>query len=198
MKVISTIFSLLLTVSVFAQSNFEGQIQMTATNPGSSETANITWFVKKGQHRLDYNTVAEGNKMNYSLVADNTGAKMLNADGSSIAIPMDMLSKGAYNLSGYFTTDEANGQNISGFNCTKYTIQTKTNIVEYWISNETGLSSGDFPGFMQKGLFTPVNDLQVGGVPVKIQVKDLNGKVVYAQTITAVSTTSVDDGLFKQ
>lgn len=196
MKIFSTIVSLLLVASVFAQSGFEGQIQLTVNNPASSEKADITWFVKNGQHRLDYNTVAEGNSMNYSLVADNASAKMIAKDGSVINIPMETMNKGSYNLVGYLTTDQAKGQNVSGFNCAKYTIQTKEYMVEYWLSNETGLKSSDFPSFMQKGLFMPANELQSGSVPVKIVVKDLNGKVVYIQTITAITASNVDAAKF--
>jgi len=193
---LSTVIAIFGFQFAFSQS-FEGVIDMTTRNPQKNETAEIEWHLKNGQHRLDYNSVSGDYTATYSLVVANNSAKLVSSTGSTTNIPIASLLKENYDLGGYYVTEQNPNQKVFGFACNKYVIQAKDYLVEYWISDNTGLSLNDFPEFMRKGLLAPVNDLQANGIPVKIQVKDVNGKMIYSQTISEVDSGSVDNSLFQ-
>lgn len=191
MKILNTLLALVIAVSAFAQSGFEGKISMVAINTATQETANIEWFIKGNKHSMDFKANSGGQALEYTIVAENGSTKMLAGD-QVIDIPMSSMQENSYDLAGYIVTEEGGQQKMNGYACNKYTIQSKQHMVEYWLTNETPLSTSDFPAFMQKGLLGPANDLQAGSIPVKLQVKDTNGKMLYSYTINGVTEMAVN------
>ncbi len=192
MKILNTLSALFLTVSVFAQSGFEGKISMVAINTNTQETANIEWFIKNNKHSLDFNAQSGDQMLTYTIVAENGSTKMISG-GETINIPAASFEKTGYDVNGYVVTEEGTATKMQGYACTKYTIQAKEHIVEYWLTNETPLNISDFPAFMQRGLLGPAEKLQAGSIPVKLQVKDTNnGKMLYSYTINSVTAQAVD------
>lgn len=192
MKILNTFFALAFAIGAYAQSGVEGKISMTALSTSTKETAEIEWYIKNNKHSMDFSTHAEGQAMNYTIVVENGSTKML-ADGAEpITIPASSFEKTGFDVSNYMVTEKAVATKLNGYACTKYTIQTNENVVEYWLTNETALTIADFPAFMQKGLLGPADKLQPGSIPVKLEVKDINGKLLYSYTINSITYGKVD------
>lgn len=192
MKVLNTFFALVLALGAFAQSGFEGKISMTALNTSTEETANIEWYIKNNKHSMDFSANSGEHSLNYTIVVENGSTKML-ADGAEpISIPASSFENTGYDVGKYMVTEEGIDTKLNGFACKKFTIQAGEHVVEYWLTNETALSISDFPAFMQKGLLGPVEKLQAGSIPVKAQVKDASGKLLYSYTINSVTAMAVD------
>jgi len=195
-KLIFSIFTILSTFNLFAQNGFEGKIVMRCENSVSNEVSDITWYMKNGQHLLNY--VNSGSKMNgtYSLLSKEGKTEMINERGR-INIPGNSLKQADFDFSAYKMLNKEGDKVINEFSCIKYTIEQGDKIAEYWIADDPELHTSDFPQFMNEGLIAISEKLHTGGIPIQIKISDRNRKMLYQQTISYIMPCKVGDEKFK-
>ena len=195
-KIIAFIITLISFSGAFAQNSFEGKVVLKAENTATGEVSAITWYMKNGQHLLNYVNTAPKLNSTYSLVSTGGKLEMVNEKGR-LEIPAASIKNADYNFSQYKLLNKEGGKVVNEFECIKYTIESGDKIAEYWITDYKGLSPADFPAFMSSGLVPVAEKLQAGDVPVQIKVSERNGKMLYQQTISYIMPCKVDDAKFK-
>ncbi len=194
-KTLFTLLTIFSAFNLFAQSKFEGVITMHSESRGGKDLSDITWYVKNGQHRIDYVNSGEMSST-YSLLSKAGKLEMLNERGR-VNIPGNSMKQPDYNFNAYKLVSTKAGEEINGFPCTKYTIEQGDKVAEYWIVQDPTLQISDFPEFMRHSLLSVSEKLQPGSIPIQIKISDLNGKMVYMQAIKDIISVEVGEEKFR-
>jgi hypothetical protein len=189
-------FSLSYFLTSFAQSTFEGKIVLRAENGVTKETSDITWYMKNGQHLLNYVNTGSGVNSTYSLLSKEGKLEMINERGR-VNIPGNSLKKQDFDFTTYKLLNKEGNKMVNEFMCVKYTIESGNTVAEVWMADDADIHIKDFPEVMQSSLLTVCDNLHQGGIPVQLFVKEKTGKLMMSQTITYIMPCKVDDGKFK-
>jgi len=198
MKKILLTCCLLLTAycfTSFAQS-FEGKIVLRAENTTTKEVSDITWYLKNGNHLLNYVNTGSGINNTYSLLSTAGKLEMINERGR-VNIPGNSLKKTDYDFTTYKLLNKEGNKMLNEFTCVKYMLESGNNVAEVWMTDYEGLKSTDFPEIMQSSLLKACDNLHQGGIPIQIKVSDKSNNLLFLQTITYIMPCKVGDEKFK-
>lgn len=202
MKYRLILFLIILPFLVFSQ--FEGEIEMSTTSSKTKEDATMQWSMKNGKHAMAIESKSESYAMNYDLLINETKKEAWflsnnNGNKSAYSIPYTKLGESnELDLPLNSKLTEEGYETVAGFNCKKYQIISSTYIVDCWVSDETGITHNDFPSFMNTGDLLGVLKLnKLHGIPVKWEVKNLNGEIILGQYIEKITSKSIADSKFE-
>lgn len=184
------------TPALQAQSDsFEGKLYFRTETyfKDYEENAGITWYIKQGEQRLDYN-ISGKYKKTYTIIMRNNIADMYYMNNGKMAIiPLNPVNAV---LESYTINNRETNVKVGVFNCTKYSLIVNGGEIDIWISDLVQPSLKVFPEFMQKGYLRIAASLDAKGFPVKIIKKDNSGRVVFAQTLMSISTENTSEDVF--
>jgi len=205
MNSIKYIITFLLFLPIMAIAQFEGEIEMTTSSPLTKEAATLTWSIKNGKHALDINSQSTGMTIEYDLLvndnkkeawflSDNNGSKQAYSvpyaqleQRNDLNIPLNSAVK---------ATEET--EKIAGFTAVKYRIISGKSIVDCWLAEDTGLKASDFAAFMSGSDLLNIFKLNtIKGIPLKWEVKDVDGNVTLSQQMTKITSKSISDSTFE-
>jgi hypothetical protein len=179
---------MLLSVTMFAQGAFEGVITMTTTNAEIGETTQVKWALKGDRSRMDMQSSAEGQNTEYAIISDAKGIDMV-AQGQVTPIPPASLRSSTPTLT---LLDESEGHVVNGHKCVKRVYSDGKDDVTYWLADSLGISQSDLPMFLRRSM----PRFESGLFPVRMEKRDMEGKVLMTQEVLAVTPQKVDDSLF--
>lgn len=194
----TALFTMMLfaVVSLQAQS-FEGTISMTTTNTANSENAQVEWLVKNGNHKLIVNGTADGKSVNYAILflAGSSSAQLVSDIGgkaSVFAIPESSFQgQGAQFAGATINVSDAANQ-IAGFSAKRIDLTSSSGSATVWVSNDVNIKLSELPAAINKGgLVSALTANGISGFPVKIEVKDAEGKTSFTQTVSAIKATPI-------
>lgn len=180
----------------FAQGSFEGKIVLRSENGETKEISDITWYIKNGQHLLNYVNSGTSASGNYSLLSKGGKTEILNEQGR-LEIVEGSIKKPDYDFSSYKLLNKEGNKMVNEFACIKYTIESGNNVAEVWMANDADIHIKDFPSVMQSSLLNVCDNLHQGGIPVQLFIKDKAGKLLFSQTISYIMPCKVGDDKFK-
>lgn len=178
----------LLSVSVLAQGAFEGVITMTTTNVEIKETANVTWYLSGQRSRMDMSSKTPDYASNYAIISDEKGIDMV-SEGQVTPIPAASLASASGNMR---MLDESEGHVVNGQTCIKRTYSDGSSDVIFWLAKGLGISQSDLPMFLRRSM----PRFESGLFPLRMEKRDMEGKVLMTQEVLAVTPQKVDDSLF--
>jgi len=190
MRIIFTATILMTAFGAMAQSRFEGVITMNTTNAAMKETATVTWYLKDGRSRLDFNSQAGDTHSEYAVITDEKGMDLV-AQGHVTPVPavaMKMESAKQQFVS------ETKGLKVNGFDCSKQVYTDGTNETTYWLTDALDIRYSDLPFFIRKNMPQISSD----AFPVKMEKRDSTGKVVLSQDVLSITPQTVDDSSFER
>ena len=195
-KIYSLYLIVLASISVNAQQGFEGKflLQTENYNKEYKEDAHVTWYIKNGRHRMDYQISGQYSS-SYTIVADNNSAKIYSeTKGGKTVTPIPLTNSAAVN--DYRIMGEEKNQVLNSFNCTKYILMVSDGTIELWLSEQNSISPDIFPAFMQRGYLNIISKLNPKAIPVKILKNDLSGHLAFSQTIIGIIPEKISDSTF--
>ena len=184
-----------------AQAPFEGIIRFKTENKAIAETAEVTWFLKNGNSRLDIRSNTPDTKAEMSLYFPKGAAQasMVSTDnGKTTVYPLPYSAFADADFSKAFgATATGRTETVAGFTCEEYTMQTAEGSISCLVSRESGISAGSFPSvILGRGIFGALMQSGVQGIPLKIVSRDFSGNIVLDQEVISVEPGSVSDTRF--
>ncbi len=195
-KFIILTFSFFYFLTSFSQGTFEGKVVLRSENGATKETSDITWYIKNGQHLLNYVNSGTSSSGNYSLLSKEGKLEMINERGR-VNIPASGVKKPDYDFTAYKLLSKEGNKVVNEFNCVKYTIESGNNVAEVWMADDADLQIKDFPEVMQSSLLSVCENLHQGGIPVQMFIKEKTGKLLFSQSISYIMPCKVGDEKFK-
>lgn len=180
----------------FGQNSFEGKIVMRTENPVTGEISDITWYMKNGQHKLNYVNSGTDISSTYSLVSNGGTLEMVN-DGGKVAIDKSKLNNPVFEFPGHKLLNKEANKVMNEFKCIRYTIESGDKVAEVWMADDADLKISDFPDFMQNNLLSICENLHQGGIPVQITIKEKSGKLIHRQSISYIMAAKIADEKLK-
>ncbi len=195
-KFIILTFSFFYFLTSFSQGTFEGKVVLRSENGATKETSDITWYIKNGQHLINYVNSGTSSSGNYSLLSKEGKLEMINERGR-VNIPASGVKKPDYDFTAYKLLSKEGNKVVNEFNCVKYTIESGNNVAEVWMADDADLQIKDFPEVMQSSLLSVCENLHQGGIPVQMFIKEKTGKLLFSQSISYIMPCKVGDEKFK-
>lgn len=204
MKIQSSIlFILLLTLNAFAQEAFEGIIDMTTINNEMQEKAEIKWYIKNGNHRLDYSGRKGDESYSYTFLINsgNNLMQMLSEiDGKKVVyeIPQNAITNSIQ--PGYGSevqrTDES--KLVLGYSATKIKVESPDKISTVWVSDKAPINLKDMPAILlSSSVLKNLKESGIEAIPLEINSTNTGGNLVYSQKITSIQKQGLSDDKFK-
>lgn len=193
-KALSITLFLVLGVSLsFAQSAFEGVIEYKTTNAALKESAMVTWYHKKGNNLMEFDSKAGDYQMNYSLI--------MGSNDASVYMKSDQGGQEISGITGEEVFTNANfvrkmDVNESGYECEMLMFRTSGQELVYWMTDKVGPSYNNLPKLMRNNM--PDMSGISNGFPVKMELRDNDGNLLRSQSLVSVKATSVDDSKFSK
>ncbi|MDX2001169.1 MAG: hypothetical protein SFW35_01975 [Chitinophagales bacterium] len=179
---------------------FEGVLEMTTINYSSGEKATVTWSIKDGNHRMDYQTTVEGKPFNYTLLFLQGRADVLllmEGNGKKIAytVPAGALAISNLVKPNTLLQPGAGEKVLAGLNCTPL-VDGKGNVVA-WVSAQSPVSVSDAPAALKgQGVFQLLVNNKINSLPLEFNATDAEGKPTYQQTIVSIKQQPVNGAVF--
>lgn len=196
-KYIATLIAVLVGMSGFAQSMFEGEIILTTSNKDLNETAQISWLIKGSQHKMVFNTVTKGESYSYTLIfsTNDINAVMLSevkGQKAQYSIPLSAVANPA--LAMYYKivqTDQTD--NVAGFKTTQYVIESPGSTTICKAADVPNLRPMDFPMMLRVGgVMKAFTDKSYTAIPLSISTLDSKtGEVKFTQNIVSITPRSI-------
>lgn len=202
-KVISFLLLVFFSSGLFAQAAFEGVVDMNTINNELQEKADITWYIKNGNHRLEYTGTKAGESYNYVFLIKSGGnlLQMLSeADGKKVYydIPRTAITSNIKADYGAEIEKSEESKLIGGFAATKYKVISADKISTVWITEKSPLSISDMPSLLlNNSVLKYLQVSGINGIPVEINSTNTGGALVYSQKINAIKKQQVSDELFE-
>lgn len=176
------------TMQVLGQSAFEGVITMSSSNTAIKETAEITWYLKGVDSRMDFRSVADGVASDYALIADAKGIDMLSKGQVTPIAQQDLRTTNA----SMTLLDETKDVQQNGYACIRRTYTDGKDDITYWVTATLPIGFRDLPMFMRRNMPRMEDNL----FPVKMEKRDVTGKVLLTQELRSVTANKVDAAKF--
>jgi hypothetical protein len=179
------------TVVCQAQSKFEGVVKYNTTNAAVNEVASVTWHLKNGQNRLEFDSQAGENRVAYSLMMDNQEKEaFLTTGGASqyvSGIKADEKIAGAKFIRKTKVTE-------NGYECEMLMFKSGDYELVYWMTNDVPIAYEQLPHLVKNNM--PKLSGISNGFPVKMEIRDSKGTIVQSQDVVSVTPAKVDDSKF--
>lgn len=192
-KLSAMLVGISISVSVFAQSGFEGVITYNTTNASIKEKATVTWYHKNGNNLMEFDSKAGDEIMKYEMIMDsNSETVYLKANGGGQEIsgiqPEEIYTAATFVRK--MQTKEGD------YECEMLMFKSNGNDLTYWVTNDVGLSYKALPKLMRNNMpkMAGISD----GFPLKMELRDMNGNLLRSQEVISVEKKPVDDSKFKK
>lgn len=206
MKALKNILSVFLVVvaslTVVAQTAFEGEIRVTTSNRDINETATISWLIKGGNHKMVFNTVTKGEPYSYTIIIQEgtiNAVMLTEAQGKKARydIPLSSLNNPALAIY-YKFTETGLTENAIGYTTTQVVIEAPGTTTTCKVADVKGLKAADFPLlFKMGGVMKAFADKNYNGIPLSITTLDSRtGEVKFTQNIDAINPRPIGDAEF--
>lgn len=188
------VFILVYSSTVIAQS-FTGIIQFETENFEAGEKSTITCYIKPSKCKMEIQSIVAEGSTSYTLYFDDQKSDVIMISaGNKLVIPGSSITENKYLQNIWSSNETGRTLNIAGFESKETTLRTNTSIITCYVANEL---NAVFPNSIySKGIIQAVRGIQLSGTPVSIEVKDLNGKSLFTQKITSVSSQNLNDNIF--
>lgn len=188
---------------LFGQESFEGVIDMTTINNEMQEKAEIRWYIKNGNHRLEYSGTKAGESYSYVFLisqGSNLMQMLSEADGKKVVyeIPKNAITNSIPASYGA-TMDKTDATKlISGFAAYMIKVEAPEKISTVWASEKTPLSMNDMPAIlMNNSVLKEMKAKGINAIPLEITSTNTGGNLLYSQKITSIQKQSLSDDLFE-
>ncbi|MEX2589871.1 MAG: DUF4412 domain-containing protein [Chitinophagales bacterium] len=186
-----------------AQKPFEGIIDMTTVNNEIQEKADIKWYIKNGNHRLEYSGTKAGESYSYIflIAAGNNLMQMLSdADGKKVVyeIPQDAITNSIKPGYGSEIQKTDDTKLVSGYSAIKMKVESPDKISTVWVSDKTPINMHDMPAILlSSSVLKNLKEKGINAIPLEINSTNTGGNLLYSQKITSIKKQSVSDDKFK-
>lgn len=188
---------------VFGQESFEGIVGMTTINNEMQEKADIKWYIKNGNHRLEYTGSKAGESYSYVFLipqGSNLMQMLSDADGKKVVydIPKNAITNGIQTNYGSTLEKTDASKLISGFAAYKIKVEAPDRISTVWASDKTPLSMNDMPAILlNNSVLKQMQEQGIIAIPLEITSTNTGGSLLYSQKITSIQKQSLSDDLFE-
>jgi len=172
------------TMHTLAQSTFEGVITMQTSNTAIKETADVTWYLKGEDSRMEFRSMADGVASDYALIVDAKGTDMVSKGHVTSISQQDLRTTNA----SMTLLDETKGVQMNGYECIRRTYTDGKDDITYWVTAALPIGFKDLPMFMRRNM----PRMEDGLFPVKMEKRDVVGKVLLTQELRSVNPSKVD------
>jgi hypothetical protein len=182
--------------------NFEGEINLTTTNPAIQEEAVVRWITSNGNHKLIMNGTANGKSFSYTMLMLKNDASVriltdINGVKSMFVTPVSDVKPVNPTLGSAIVTAGDGTTTIAGQSCKKYSIESSQGSATVFVSNTLSLNLNDLPTLLKSnGIFATLAANNINGLPFSIISRGEDGKVAFSQTVTAITPGSVSASEF--
>lgn len=191
----------ILSLGANAQS-FEGEIDLTTTNPAIQEEAVVRWITSNGNHKLIMNGTANGKSFSYTvLMLKNDGnvriLTEINGEKSMFVTPMSKVTPVNPTLGSAIVTAGSGTTSIAGQSCQKYSVESAEGSSTIFVTTQVKLNLDDLPQLLKtNGIFATLAANGITGLPLSIISRGEDGKVAFSQTVTGIKPGPVSDTEF--
>lgn len=192
-----------IATTAFGQESFEGVVGMTTINNEMQEKADIKWFIKNGNHRLEYSGSKAGESYSYIFLisqGSNLMQMFSEADEKKVVydIPKNAISNGIQTNYGSTLEKTDASKLISGFAAYKIKVEAPDRISTVWASDKTPLNMNDMPAILlNNSVLKQMQEKSINAIPLEITSTNTGGSLLYSQKITSIQKQSLSDNLFK-
>jgi hypothetical protein len=176
-----------------AQSGFEGVVTYNTTNASINEKATVTWYHKDGENRMDVNSHAGDQLIQYSMIMgthDNSVFMISERNAQKISgINPDKSMTSATFIRKANTTE-------AGYNCEMLMFKTNGNDLTYWLTDEVGMTYENLPKIVRNNM--PELNRISNGFTVKMELRDAGGNLLMSQVVESVKTMVINDSKFER
>lgn len=201
-KYIATLIAVLIGMSGFAQSLFEGELRLTTANKELNETAQVTWLMKGNKHKMVFNTNTKGEPYSYILIFSSTdvNATMLaevKGQKAQYSVPLNAITNPAMALYYKIVETDQTG-NVAGYATKQYVIESPGKTTMCQAAEVKGLKPMDFPLMLRAGgVMKAFADKNYAAIPLNISTLDSKtGEVIFTQNVTAITARPVSESEF--
>lgn len=201
-KHISILALLFCSFFSFAQSSFEGVVNMTSINNKIQEKAEIIWYIKNGQHRLEYTGNKAGKSYTYVFIISNSSDLMQmlsDANGKKVIydIPQSAISNSVELSYGSQLEKSEETKLLSGYLSKKVKVSAPDKISIVWVSDKTPLSMQDMPAILlNNSVLKSLKESGISAIPMEISSTNTGGNLIFSQKITSIKKKTLSEDLF--
>lgn len=181
-------------ISAAAQ-GFSGIVIFHTENYENGEKADITCYISPPDCRMDIQSTAEQGSTTYSLFfSDNSGEAIMMASGNRYTIPAANLMPNKYLENILVVLPSANTKQLAGYTCKEVMMKSTNASIQCFVAEGVNVN---FPALLNtRGIMAALREHSLQGLPLEIQVKDVNGKPLFMQQITSITPQTLQPGLF--
>lgn len=194
-------FVLLCQLSLYGQTSFEGVIELKTFNKEVKENANIKWYVKEGDHKLEVSGSSEGYTYDYSILLkkNDPNLKMISKqNGQVLVYDVPPSSKETQTLNSPELVRENESKTIAGYKCNKIKIVTPESTSTCWVTNELNLPVRKFPEWLKSNpVYQVLVQNQVSGFPMQIETISSGGELLYSVKVEKVVPSKLNASEFE-
>ena len=184
-----------------SNAQFEGVIEASTYTKVTNDEANVKWFLKDGNSRLDISGTTNNRPYSNTLLfrkGDNS-LYMYGGTGenkSLFKVPQDSIT--TTKLANASVSITGRKKNIAGYVSYFVKIESPEGTTECWVTDELSLEPESFPPSLRsKGVIGIIKTNGLTGIPVAVISRDTNGEIHYSFEIKSVTAKSLDVALFE-
>ncbi|TVR77754.1 MAG: DUF4412 domain-containing protein [Chitinophagaceae bacterium] len=190
---------LMASVQLFA---FEGVIKLKMENKELNEIATVEWYIKGGSHAMYFNSQMEDGAYAYKMIIKEGKSEMImvsevEGETNITRIPLSALNAehGGWALAEISKTGKT--LEMAGKEAQNYRIKSSEAIANCWIADIEELKDINLPVvFSSGGLLMLLENNNISGFPMKLEVYDANAQRLYYQEITSIENKEVSVSKF--
>jgi hypothetical protein len=168
-------------------------VTYNTTNASINEKATVTWYHKDGENRMDVNSHAGDQLIQYSMIMgthDNSVFMISERNAQKISgINPDKSMTSATFIRKANTTE-------AGYNCEMLMFKTNGNDLTYWLTDEVGMTYENLPKIVRNNM--PELNRISNGFTVKMELRDAGGNLLMSQVVESVKTMVINDSKFER
>lgn len=191
----------LLTLGASAQS-FQGEIDLTTTNPSMQDESVVRWLTSNGNHKLIMSGTANGKSYSLTvlLLKNDGNVRILtevNGEKAMFVTPLSQVTPVNPALGSAIVTAGDGSTTIAGQSCKKYSIESAQGSSTIFVTTQVKIGLDDLPQMLKtNGVFATLAANGISGLPLSIISRGEDGKVTFSQTVTNIIPGPIADSEF--
>lgn len=202
MKAFAIITFLLTSLTVSFGQTFEGVLEAKTTTTATKEKADVKWFVKNGNSRIEITGTAEGKSTEAVLIFQKSNNQLyllsnMGGQDAVFTIPQDSLRPALKNTNTLALKMDGT-KKVAGHLCYPVKIQSPEGYSECWVTDAVQLSSENFPPALRtKGIIGSLKANGIKGIPLEVTSYNSAGETEFTFQITSILPQAVNDAQFQ-
>lgn len=202
MKSLAIITFLLAALHVSFAQTFEGVIEAKTSTTATSEKADVKWYVKNGNSRIEITGTADGKNTGAVLIFQKSNNQLyllsnIGGQEAAFVIPQDSLRAVQKNANTLAVKMEGT-KKVAGHVCYLVKIQSPDGYSECWVSDAVQLSPENFPPALRsKGIIGSLKANGIKGIPLEVTSYNSAGETEFSFQITNIIPQAVSDAQFQ-